>query len=936
MGVKLDELVMALPRVSIPFNLGPEGFKYHVADGSQTLVTLSGILTHMQRHDEELKAQRERADKAEATVKKLGDELRQLGVKQALLLERADRVELSADKEAVRNTNAHRGAEVRIDALATEAEADRKKTSDLDAALAEVGKRAEKLEHRASTMSARLDAAAGTAPGPSSWKDDVDDVDDVVETVMALQGEVARIGAAVAVTNNLMDRTANEIMMRFPYKDEVAAMHQLAEADVPESLEDVASGVDLSLAPAAAPGAAPAPAPQGSDGESVFGVDDFLDGFGEAPAPSPFEATPPTVSAKAVTQMERSATELEKSLEYLMLRMPAPNTIAFDGKPVGLPPYAEKKLAWVVSEVKKLGGSPSKWGARRSTTTTTTRDGDSLAEDDKERKSLKKRLAKVERAVRKLVDRAPGDASSFASDAMSLGSAETGEDQADQARAQSDGGPMGAVAEGDEAAGDTVDADVVHALREDLANVKEHCEEEIAQLNLKVQAVEMDATGRSDDVPDRAAAPRSEKGLASVVALTDGMAFRLDDAEAKLGERGDAAADGEAVEKLGARAGVGERSSSAVARARRLDDGITLDAALERAADDSPAGPHPRVAAARTPLDDDALHDASGSVADPWGDEPEGDDFAKPGDGSPLNMANPPLDATDGSTFPNPYPSHHDATPGASRPATVGGDARRPASQGDFALPELSHRDEAAARAKLDALKGKIEGIALQQPPPPRAGGPRPPPAPGRAPGRGGPSRELVDQAFLRFHAEADSAAEWLDRLPRDQAAAQRLDIKAKLANELRLLLETVQDPEGAAGRDGFPPLVDDDWGGEPTLASTRPICLSCRRPTSQHGAQRGGRVLSAHRQFAAQTFQPPDDTVVWRAGFKMPFANQFYQVDRPRSPPVADHSVFSASRSISVSDPAHPQQPQRPVLRNQTPESWIKEKRKNQHHRSQ
>ena len=305
MGVKLDELVMALPRVSIPFNLGPEGFKYHVADGSQTLVTLSGILTHMQRHDEELKAQRERADKAEATVKKLGDELRQLGVKQALLLERADRIELSADKEAVRNTNAHRGAEVRIDALATEAAADRKKTSDLDAALAEVGRRAEKLEHRATTMSARLDAAAGMAPGPSSWKDDVDDVDDVVETVMALQGEVARIGAAVAVTNNLMDRTANEIMMRFPYKDEVAAMHQLAEADVPESLEDVASGVDLSLAPAAAPGAAPAPAPQGSDGESVFGVNDFLDGFGEAPAPSPFEAPPPTASAKAVTQMKR-------------------------------------------------------------------------------------------------------------------------------------------------------------------------------------------------------------------------------------------------------------------------------------------------------------------------------------------------------------------------------------------------------------------------------------------------------------------------------------------------------------------------------------------------------------------------------------------------------------------------------------------------------
>ena len=149
MGVKLDELVMALPRVSIPFNLGPEGFKYHVADGSQTLVTLSGILTHMQRHDEELKAQRERADKAEATVKKLGDELRQLGVKQALLLERADRIELSADKEAVRNTNAHRGAEVRIDALATEAAADRTKAADLDAALAEVGRRAEKLEHRA-------------------------------------------------------------------------------------------------------------------------------------------------------------------------------------------------------------------------------------------------------------------------------------------------------------------------------------------------------------------------------------------------------------------------------------------------------------------------------------------------------------------------------------------------------------------------------------------------------------------------------------------------------------------------------------------------------------------------------------------------------------------------------------------------------------------
>ncbi|KAH8056322.1 hypothetical protein JL722_7627 [Aureococcus anophagefferens] len=415
-----------------------------------------------------------------------------------------------------------------------------------------------------------------------------------------------------------------------------------------------------------------------------------------------------------------------------------------------------------------------------------------------------------------------------------------------------DGGPMGAVAEGDEAAGDTVDADVVHALREDLANVKEHCEEEIAQLNLKVQAVEMDATGRSDDVPDLARRLLvSEKGLASVVALTDGMAFRLDDAEAKLGERGDAAADGEAVEKLGARVGelerrvaegapvgnadsVGEVLTQAPAHveldthiahfveahlaaserhlfAKRgestrglgatssLDDGITLDAALERAADDSLLDPIPASPRREQPLDDDALHDASGgSVADPWGDEPEGDDFAKPGDGSPLNMANvsaalgrvsqhgdraggrgllkggpgasktksprsksprdarpktgppgarpkrdrspahrrphqgsgmwvldrdasppqPSLDVTDGSTFPNPYPSHHDAsTPGASRPATVGGDARRPASQGDFALPELSHRDEAAA-AKLDALKGKIEGIALQQPPP--------------------------------------------------------------------------------------------------------------------------------------------------------------------------------------------------------------------------
>ncbi|KAH8092107.1 hypothetical protein JL720_5690 [Aureococcus anophagefferens] len=599
---------MALPRVSIPFNLGPEGFKYHVADGSQTLVTLSGILTHMQRHDEELKAQRERADKAEATVKKLGDELRQLGVKQALLLERADRVELSADKEAVRNTNAHRGAEVRIDALATEAEADRKKTSDLDAALAE--------------------------------------------------GEVARIGAAVAVTNNLMDRTANEIMMRFPYKDEVAAMHQLAEADVPESLEDVASGVDLSLAPAAAPGAAPAP---GSDGESVFGVDDFLDGFGEAPAPSPFEATPPTVSAKAVTQMERSATELEKSLEYLMLRMPAPNTIAFDGKPVGLPPYAEKKLAWVVSEVaenlQKLRSTVSKNDAAHS------------------RNSL---------AVQKQIKLA----------------------------LRADGGPMGAVAER-QAAGDTVDADVVHALREDLANVK-NCEEEIAQLNLKVQAVEMDATGRSDDVPDRGGSSVGE-------VLTQAPAHvELDTHIAHFVEAHLAASERHLFAKRGeSTRGLGATSS--------LDDGITLDAALERAADDSLLDPIPASPRREQPLDDDA---------------------------------------------------------------------------------------------------------------------------------------------------------------PR--AAAQRLDIKAKLANELRLL-ETVQDPEGAAGRDGFPPLVDDDWGGEPTLASTRPICLSCRRPTSQHGAQRGGRVLSAHRQFAAQTFQPPDDT-----------------------------------------------QPQRPVLRNQTPEGWIKEKRKNQHHRSQ
>ena len=199
-------------------------------------------------------------------------------------------------------------------------------------------------------MSARLDANVGMGGGggPSSWRDDLGDEDaqDVVDTVAALQSEVARIAAGVAVTNNMMDRAANELMMRFPYKDEAAALAQLAEAEVPEDPSTVVDGGEKSGlgggGDAGAPAGAPCPAPAAAaseGGDSGVDVMGFLDSF-EAPAPSPFDETPPTVSAKAVTQLETSATELERSLEYLMLRMPAPNTISFDGAPVGLPPFA--------------------------------------------------------------------------------------------------------------------------------------------------------------------------------------------------------------------------------------------------------------------------------------------------------------------------------------------------------------------------------------------------------------------------------------------------------------------------------------------------------------------------------------------------------------------------------------------------------------------
>lgn len=190
--------------------------------------------------------------------------------------------------------------------------------------------------------------------------------------------------------------------------------------------------------------------------------------------------------------------------------------------------------------------------------------------------------------------------------------------------------------------------------------------------------------------------------------------------------------------------------------------------------------------------------------------------------------------------------------------------------------------------------------------------------------------KDAVDGALARFHAEADSAAEWLHHARPDagdgRRAETRAEIKKKLEAELRALLDLAPsvDPHG------FLPDVDGvgaSWesanGGGPMLATKAAVCLSCHRPTSGAAPGRSPRVLSAHRQFAAQN-HGEDHDVVWRAGFKMPFANQFYQVDRPRSPPVAEHSVFSASRSITVNDPRHHHSPERHVFRSQTPETWI------------
>lgn len=140
-----------------------------------------------------------------------------------------------------------------------------------------------------------------------------------------------------------------------------------------------------------------------------------------------------------------------------------------------------------------------------------------------------------------------------------------------------------------------------------------------------------------------------------------------------------------------------------------------------------------------------------------------------------------------------------------------------------------------------------------------------------------------IGPIFVTFSEYVDSAAEWIAKLPeaseieRLAKVRERDKVKRKLAADLfhHLFAKTKSEPVQRESVSARANTASND-GQEGTLATTKPLlCLSCRRPTSEQSARKGGRQLTAHHQFVGNVENA--ETVVWRGGFKMKFANSYY-----------------------------------------------------------
>lgn len=136
---------------------------------------------------------------------------------------------------------------------------------------------------------------------------------------------------------------------------------------------------------------------------------------------------------------------------------------------------------------------------------------------------------------------------------------------------------------------------------------------------------------------------------------------------------------------------------------------------------------------------------------------------------------------------------------------------------------------------------------------------------------------------FATFSEYVDSAADWIAKLPgtseteRLAKVRERDKVKRKLAADLfhHLFAKTMSEPVRRETVSAGADTTSND-GQDGTLATTKPLlCLSCRRPTSEQSARKGGRQLTAHHQFVGSVENA--DTVVWRGGFKMKFSNSYY-----------------------------------------------------------
>ena len=118
-----------------------------------------------------------------------------------------------------------------------------------------------------------------------------------------------------------------------------------------------------------------------------------------------------------------------------------------------------------------------------------------------------------------------------------------------------------------------------------------------------------------------------------------------------------------------------------------------------------------------------------------------------------------------------------------------------------------------------------------------------------------------LESLLTWYGTTIQAAVEWLTDQERGR---HRLKVKKKLENDLMSHLLEDDNPRSPP----LSPVMDSDAGE--TLAIARPIlCMSCRRPTTEPSERRGGRPLNSHRQFVGSE---PNDTVVFRAGFKMPY----------------------------------------------------------------